>query len=355
MNALIDRLKLIDLGANTAYDFLLAAGIFVAVLVGLKLVQIIVLVRLRQLAERTQTRFDDAVIEVFENIRPPFYGLAALYLATLVLTLPGWIQTVVNLAFGIAVAIQVAVAVGRLIDRVVEIRSAADEENAGGTKLHSVFRTFGRLAKAAVWVVAALTLLANFGVNVTSLLAGLGIGGIAVALALQNVLGDLFSSVAIMIDRPFSVGDLITTGEHTGTVERIGLKSTRIRTTLGEELVMSNRELTDARISNFGRMERRRALFRFGLTYGLSVEKLRQVPKTIEKIVSSGQNSKFARCHFVGYSDSSLDFETAFHVETGDYDAYLDELQRVNLGIYEAFARDGIEFAFPTRTVILEK
>ncbi|OIO52075.1 mechanosensitive ion channel protein MscS [Candidatus Uhrbacteria bacterium CG_4_10_14_0_8_um_filter_58_22] len=353
MLSFLEPLRLLAIGRNTAYDYLLAFGIFLAVVIGLKLIQTVVLIRLRRLAERTKTKVDDAVIEVFERIRPPFYGLVALYLAVRALTLPSAAESAVGLVFGIVLAIEVSVAFGRLTDRLLEIRVAEnDGTEAERAQLSSVLGTVGRIVKALVWIVAALMLLANLGVNVTSLVASLGIGGIAIALALQNVLGDLFSSVSILIDKPFVVGDLIVVGEHTGNIERIGLKSTRLRTPLGEELIISNRELTDAHVRNFGRLHRRRALFTLGVTYGTPSDKLRRIPEIMRGIVAAETIAEFDRCHFVSYGDSSLDFEVAFYANTSDYGEYLDLLQSVNLAVYDAFAAEGIGFAFPTRTII---
>ncbi|OGM01052.1 hypothetical protein A2480_02765 [Candidatus Uhrbacteria bacterium RIFOXYC2_FULL_47_19] len=349
-------MRLMVIGHNTAYDYLLAVGIFLGVIVGLKLIQTLVLIHLRRLAKKTKIQVDDAIIEVFERIKPPFYVLFALYLATRTLTLPPIIETVVGLAFGIVLAVEIAIAIGRLIDRLLEIRvKETDGSENDKAQLSSVLQTIGRIAKALVWIVAALMLLANLGVNVTSLVASLGIGGIAIALALQNVLGDLFSSVSILIDKPFVVGDLIMIGEHSGKIERIGLKSTRLRTPLGEELIISNRELTNVRVQNFGRLQRRRALFTLGVTYNTSSEKLRRIPEMMRKIIAAETTAEYDRCHFVRYNDSSLDFEIAFYANTSDYNEYLDLLQNVNLAVYDVFAAEGIKFAFPTRTVVMEK
>jgi small-conductance mechanosensitive channel len=200
----------------------------------------------------------------------------------------------------------------------------------------------------------ALTALQTLGVNVTALIAGLGIGGIAVALAVQNILGDLFASLSIVIDKPFEVGDFIVAGSEMGTVEAIGLKTTRVRSLTGEELIFTNGDLLRSRIRNFKRMRERRQSFTIGVTYRTSPERLREIPGLIEAAVRARTGARFERAHLVGFGASSLDFETVFWVESPELQAAMDIQQAINLELIEAFAARSIEFAYPTQTVFVE-
>lgn len=205
----------------------------------------------------------------------------------------------------------------------------------------------------ALWTLGALLILSNLGVNIVSLVAGLGIGGIAVALAVQNILGDIFSSFALYLDRPFREGDFIIVGSHMGVVKKIGLKTTRIQALQGEEIIIANQELTSARVQNFKRMRERRVLFRFGVTHDATPAQLRAVAGIVRKVIEDNPLARFDRAHFAAFGESSLDFEVVYYVGSGDYNAYMDLQQEINLAIYERLRAEGVAFAFPTRTVHL--
>lgn len=209
--------------------------------------------------------------------------------------------------------------------------------------------------KVIVWVVAFLVLLDNFGVKVSALLAGLGIGGVAVALAAQTILGDLFSYFAIFFDRPFEVGDYIIVGEYRGTVEYIGVKTTRLRSLGGEQLILANTDLTSSRIRNYKRMKRRRINFQLGVVYETSLEQLRQIPEIIREIIESKEDTLFDRAHFAAYGDFSLIFEVVYYVLSRDYKKYMDIQQEINLQIKEEFAKRGIKFAHPRQILFINR
>ena len=213
----------------------------------------------------------------------------------------------------------------------------------------------GLLIRIILWAVGILLILSNLGFDITSLVASLGIGGVAIALAVQNILSDLFSSLSIYIDQPFKVGDFIIVGEHMGTVENIGLKTTRLRALQGEEIVISNSELTATRVQNFKRMQKRRIVFAFGVTYDTPVEKMKQIQDMVKKAIDPLEKAEFDRAHFKSFGASSLDFEVVYYVLTGDYAEYMDIQQSINLRIMEEFEKENIEMAFPTRTVHLVK
>jgi small-conductance mechanosensitive channel len=209
-----------------------------------------------------------------------------------------------------------------------------------------------RLAgKVVVWSMVLLAALSNLGVDITALVTGLGIGGIAVALAVQNVLGDVFASVSILLDRPFEAGDFVITGEFMGTIEKIGLKTTRVRSLGGEQLVFSNGYLLGSPLRNYKRMVERRVVFKVGVTYQTTAAQLERIPTMVREIIEARDDTRFDRCHFAAYGDSALEIETVYYVLSPDYNLYMDIQQAINMAIYRRFEDEGISFAYPTRTL----
>ncbi|PIX14798.1 MAG: mechanosensitive ion channel protein MscS, partial [Elusimicrobia bacterium CG_4_8_14_3_um_filter_50_9] len=195
----------------------------------------------------------------------------------------------------------------------------------------------------------------NIGIKISAVIAGLGIGGIAIALAAQAVLGDLFSYFSIFFDRPFEVGDFIIIGEFMGTVEYIGMKTTRIRSLGGEQMIFSNSDLTNSRVKNYKRMTQRRVVFKLGVTYQTSVEKLKIIPDIVKKAVEDAGNTVFDRSHFLSFGDFSLNFESVYYVKSGDYNQYMDAQQKINLALKKEFEERMIDFAYPTQLVYISK
>ena len=208
--------------------------------------------------------------------------------------------------------------------------------------------------KIGIIVVALVLFAESLERDFTGILAGLGIGGLALALAVQNILGDLFASLSIVLDKPFVVGDFLAVGEHLGSVEKIGLKTTRLRSLSGEQLVFSNTDLLNSRVRNFGRMFERRVVFTLGVTYQTPRDKLKLIPRIIREAVEAQQNTRFDRSHFSQYGDFSLNFESVYYVLSRDYNQYMDIQQSIYLAIHEGFEAEGIEFAYPTQTLFLE-
>ncbi len=217
----------------------------------------------------------------------------------------------------------------------------------------SGYAAIAALCKTAVWVIALLLILDNFGVNVTSLVAGLGIGGVAVALAVQNILGDVLCSLSIVLDKPFKVGDFIIVDNNMGVVELIGLKSTRIKSITGEQLIFSNTDLIKSRIRNFQHLYERRICFSLGVVYSTPYEKMEKIPAICREIIEALPDTRFDRAHFKEFGPYSLNIEIVYFVLNPDYAAYMDTQQRINFAIMRAFAAEGIEFAFPSQTVYL--
>jgi small-conductance mechanosensitive channel len=209
----------------------------------------------------------------------------------------------------------------------------------------------GFVIRLVVWTIVILVILDNLGIEITALIAGLGVGGVAVALATQNILGDLFASLSIVLDKPFVVGDFLSIDEFLGSVEKVGIKTTRVRSLSGEQLIFSNNDLLNSRIRNFGRMFERRVVFAFGVTYQTPAEKLRRIPTIIRDAVESQEKVRFDRAHFQKYGDSALIFETVYFVLSPDYNYYMDVQQNINLAIFERLAEEGTDFAYPTQTI----
>ena len=204
-----------------------------------------------------------------------------------------------------------------------------------------------------LYAFVVLLALENLGVDITALVTGLGIGGIAVALALQNILGDIFAYLTIIFDEPFATGDYLVVGDKMGTVERIGVRTTRLRSLSGEEIIFPNNDLLSSRINNYKRMQERRILFTIGVLYETPIEKVAKIPSIIREIVEAQENVRFDRSHFKGFGESDLTFETVYHVLSRDYGMYMDLQQAINLEIYKRFAEEGIGFPYPTRTLYL--
>ena len=209
--------------------------------------------------------------------------------------------------------------------------------------------------KAILWVVAVVLVLSNLGYNVSTLIAGLGIGGIAIAFALQNILGDLFASFAIYFDKPFQVGDYIIVDDDAGTVKHIGIKSTRIQSRQGEELIISNKELTEARVHNYKKMEKRRIVFTFGVIYETPTQKLKKIPNIIKEIVGKTETAEIDRVFFKEFGEFGLNFEIVYFLKSSDYALFVETQPKINLAIKDSFEKEGIEMAYPTQTVFVKK
>lgn len=353
----ITQLKLFSFFGNTLYDYALAIAIFVGVMILLKIFQLVALSRLKKWSQKSKNNFDDLLVDILRSVRSYIYFFISFYVALKFLELPD----VVNMVFkGISIIVivyEIIRAANKIADffvkRYLNALKKVDDEK---TRRHN--ESMARAAKLALsiilWVLAIILVMSNLGINVTSLIAGLGIGGIAVALALQNILGDMFSSFSLYVDRPFQIGDFIIAGQDMGVVKKIGLKTTRITTLQGEELVVSNKELSEARVQNFKQMKKRRVAFNIGVVYQTKPEQIRAIPKYVKEIVDGIKNADFDRCHFAKYGASSLDFEIVYYVGSADYNEYMDINQEINLAIFEKFAKEGIEFAYPTQTVFVD-
>jgi len=337
---------------NSVQDYLIAAGIILGGILLLRLFRKTLLNRLKVLAGKTETTLDDYVVAGLERFGLPilnfiilYWGIHYLHLSPRVSKLVSTVTTVVIVYFVIRIILSI---IRKLLEAYV-----LKQEN-GETKLKQITGIMV-VINIAVWAMGAVFLFDNLGYNVTAIVTGLGIGGIAIALAAQNILGDLFNYFVIFFDRPFEVGDFIVVDDKRGTVEYIGIKTTRIKSISGEQIVISNSNLTSSRLHNFRRMEQRRAIFTLGVVYGTPLDKLKKIPDLITQIIVAEPLTTPDRVHFAAYGDFSLNFEVVFFVQSSDYKQFMDIVQDVNFKIYKAFEKEGIEFAYPTQTIHLKK
>ena len=261
---------------------------------------------------------------------------------------PPSLMRVIHVLFVIAVALQAAIWVRELVLGIVEHRAGVEDDER--SSLGSAIGIIRLLVSIALFALAIILILDNLGVNVTGLIAGLGIGGIAIGLAAQGIFSDLFAALSIIFDKPFRKGDTITFGTTTGTVENIGLKSTRIRALTGEEVIIANAKLLEQQLQNWALLDRRRAVMNFGLVYQTKPELLAQVALEAKEIVDAQPLGTFDRCHAYQFAPSSIDFELVFFVESAAYADLMTAKQAVILGMMRRFAELGVEFAYPTQT-----
>jgi small-conductance mechanosensitive channel len=279
-------------------------------------------------------------------------GAAALFVFGEIAPLPARLERIVEALVTITLWLQVAVWANRGISEWLRHQVRAKRsDDAASVATMAVLGFVGRLG---AWSLVGLLILSNLGFDITALVASLGIGGIAVALAVQNVLGDVFASLSIVLDKPFVVGDFIIVDQVLGTVEYIGLKTTRLRSLSGEQIILANSDLLNSRIRNYKRMAERRVVFSFGIVYQTAPAKLQRIPQIARQCIEELDGTRFDRAHFQSFGDSALVFEVVYFVLNADYNAYMDIQQAVNLGIVRAFATEGIVFAYPTRTLYMQ-
>lgn len=340
-----------EIFGNTASSVAVSLAIFVILITVFNIFRFVLLSKLRNLAEKTKTDIDDVSIKIIENLSPSFYFFISFYFATLTLSVGDVVVNIIEVVLILFIVVQAVNTIHIAIDFIIRKRVSG----SGGEDTKGSVEFISGLLKAVLWIIGVMMVFSNFGINITSLIAGLGIGGIAVALALQNILGDLFSSFAIHFDKPFRVGDFIVVGDKKGVIEKIGIKTTRIRALQGEEVIISNRELTSAQIQNFKNMQERRASFSFGIIYETPTEILKKIPEIVKDIIDGIPGTRFNRTHFKQFDDSALSFEVVYYVLSGDYDEYMNIQQEINIKIMEAFKEVGVSMAYPTRTVYMQK
>jgi small-conductance mechanosensitive channel len=338
---------------NSFEDWLTALAAALILLAALVLVRNRLGAKLRALATRTDNTLDDALVEAVVKTKWIFMIYAAVWFGARWLVVPASVTQFLNAGFVLLLIIQAAIWAATIIGELVRHFVRLQVEGESTQIATTTALTF--VAKLVLWSVALLLLLENLNFDVSALVASLGVGGIAIALAVQNILGDLFASLSILFDKPFVVGDFIIVDDMLGTVEKVGLKTTRVRSLFGEQLVFSNNDLLASRIKNFKRMEERRVVFSLGVTYQTKSSQLESIPGIIKETIEDQDRVRFDRSHFKGYGDSALLFETVYWVTDPDYNLYMDIQQKINLALFRSFEEREIDFAYPTQTVHLSK
>lgn len=347
----MDLLESIYLG-NTVKEWLIAAGITAVVFVVLEIVRRVAVSKLSKVAELTDNKIDDLIVNMLKKTKLIILLIASIYVGSFAVSLKPsasvFLQKIIILALILQGGLWAGAGITFGMKQTVSKRMERDVSST------TTITLLGFVAQLILWVVVFLLILDNLGVNITGLLAGLGIGGIAVALAVQNILGDLLASLSIVLDKPFVIGDFVVVDALSGTVEHIGLKTTRIRSLNGEQLIFSNNDLLKSRIHNYKRMEERRIFFKFGVVYQTSLEKLRLIKEMVTDIIEKQKGARLDRVHFKEYGDSALVFEVVYFVASPDYKHYMDVQEKINLEIFRRIQEEAIEFAYPTQTIYLQ-
>lgn len=346
-----DFLERIYLG-NSVRDYAIALGIFLVSVAVIRLLKIIFIKNVQRWTANTTNTLDDLLVQTVTRFGIPALNFVALYVAIYSLTLSPKIHRVLE----VATASVVAFFLIRLVASVVRyfLEGYVRKQEHGEDKVNQV-QGIILIITIVIWALGLLFLFSNLGYDVTAIVAGLGVGGIAVALAAQNIISDLFNYLVIFFDKPFEVGDFIIVDEKLGTIDHIGIKTTRIRSLSGEQLVFSNSDLTNSRIHNYKRMQRRRIVFTFRVTYQTTIEHVREIPEIVREAIKHQEGATLDRVHLRSFDESCMTYEAVYMVESASYNVYMDIQQAINLEILEAFTSRGIQFAYPTRTVYMHQ
>jgi small-conductance mechanosensitive channel len=341
--------KVIEIGSAQAVPWILGLAIAVGVYLVLAFGRRLLLRRVER--SDAQVGWLNGLRQALVRTSSLFLLVLAIYAGTFFVALPPAVGRAITSALVIALFLQGALWASHVVVGWVAWYAASKAEQ--NRAIANALQLIQLFARVVVWSIALLLILNNLGFDVTALVAGLGIGGIAVALAAQNILGDLFASLAIVLDQPFVVGDFVVLGDKTGTIERIGIKTTRIRSLSGEQVIVSNADLLASRIHNFKRMAERRVVFTIGVTYETPADKVEKLPGMLRAIVEAQERVRLDRAHFARYGDFALVYEVVYWVLSPDYGVYMDTQQRINLAIFRQLQDEGIAFAYPTQTIYL--
>lgn len=336
---------------NQIADYLIALAILIAASIIVRLLCRFIFQRLKRWADKTATPMDNRLIAIAERHSIPIIYLGSFYLAISNLTLHPILDRVVEVVLIIAatiIGVRLINSLAKYALRLYWVTHSRDDLNFE-LSINAILPAI----RTVVWVIGLLFVLDNLGFNISAVITSLGIGGVAVALASQGILQDLFSYFAILLDRPFELGDFIIVDDYMGDVEYVGIKTTRLKSIDGEEIIIANTDLTGSRIRNFKRMRQRRVVFSFGVVYETHSGQLTAIPGIVEKIIRQTKNTTFDRAHFFGYGDCSLDFEVVYLINSNDYDLYMDAQQQINFQLKQEFEQRGIQFAYPTQVTYL--
>ncbi len=339
---------------NTVLRWGIALGIALLTVFVFQVVKLVVVRRLRKFAEMTETDIDDFVLELLGSTKFLLILALSLYAGSLMLDLAESVRDYLSSVAIVAFLLQATLWGNRTIDFALTrfTQQRLDAEDPAST---TAIGLVGTVLRVVFIVLIGLVGLATIGFDVNALIAGVGIGGIAIAMAVNGILQDLFGSLTIALDKPFVVGDFITVGDFSGTVENVGLKSTRLRSSTGEQLVMSNADLLGSRLRNYKRMVERRGTMNLGVTYDTPADKLEAIPGMIREILDGEELARLDRAHFASFGDFALNFVVVYWMLTPAYGDFMDTTQSINLKIVRRFEEEGIEMAFPTQTIYVNK
>lgn len=335
---------------NTVKEYLVVIGAILAALFVVRLFKSVIMTRLKKWAATTSNHVDDYVVTTIDKFIIPAVYAWIVYFGLSYLTLHARVQDILSVTIMVVITFFVIRFISSTILKL--LRHYVRRQENGEEKVKQLGGII-LIINIIIWGIGLLFFFDNMGYDVTAVIAGLGIGGIAIALAAQNILGDLFNYFVIFFDRPFEVGDFLIIDDKLGVVEYIGIKTTRIKSLSGEQLIFSNSDLTSSRIHNYKRMQRRRVVFTIGVTYQTSYENLKKIPEVLKSTVLEQDQVEFDRAHFKAYGASSLDFEVVYYVLSSDYNLYMDIQQAINFRIFEEFKKMNVEIAYPTRTLYL--
>ncbi len=331
------------LWGNSLVEYIDAIIYFVLALLILWILQKVVMSRFEKFALKTKTDIDDVIVEFFQSIRPRLYIIFAAYIALRTLALGEVFQNVLNALVIVVLIFQVTKSIQIVIEFVAKKMSDSEDDEHAKSAAHLL----SAITTIIVWIFGIIMILANVGINVASLIAGVGIGGIAIAFAIKEILADLFSSFSIYFDKPFKAGDTVKVGEDVGVIQKIGIKTTRVKARTGEELIVSNQDMTSSRVHNFKRMEHRNSKIRFIIEFDTPTEKMQQIPDKIKKLVAQVNNVECKRVHLKEFGEWGFIFEIMYTVNSNDYTEYMDAQQEINFAIAQMLNDMSIKVAVP--------
>jgi small-conductance mechanosensitive channel len=341
----------VHLFGNPVYQYLFGILVYLSLILALRLFEHMIIRKIKLLVNGDAHKRSTYFIDLFEKTVVPALYFAAFYFSVAQLALAPALARSLYAIWIVVIsykATQLSVALALYFVEEVWIKKRAKPDQT------QAFKSILSILRIVIWGVGVVFVLDNLGFNVGAVVAGLGIGGVAVALAAQTILGDLFNYFVIFFDRPFEEGDAIDYDGQVGVIENIGIKSTRIRSLSGEQIITSNSNLTNNKIRNYKRMTERRVFFKIGIVYETPLEKVKQIPAMIRSIIERQKLTRCDRVHLKAFGDYSLDFEIVYYVLNPDYNTHMDIQQNINYEIFEAFQKEGIEFAYPTTVEYLK-
>jgi small-conductance mechanosensitive channel len=339
---------------NSLLQWTIGLAIAIFVFFAFQVIKSVVIRRLNKFADGTDTDIDDFICELLASTKSILIIVLSLYAGSYTLEIDAAARELLDTGAILVFLLQGALWGNQIITFLMK-RFARSRMNEDDPTVATIATLLGTVTRIAFFTMVALVALGTVGFDVTALITGVGIGGIAIAMAVQGILSDLFGSLSIALDKPFEVGDFITVGDFKGTVEKIGLKTTRLRSNTGEQLVLSNSDLLSSRTRNYKRMSERRGVIMIGVTYQTTADQLAAIPGIVKEVIDVEEMARFDRAHFASFGDFSLNFEVVYWVTDPDYVTYMDTTQAINLEIVKRFEDAGIEFAYPTQTIFVDR